>query len=434
MLLPSLFSNLDSFTITTGIISLFTALLSFILAIVEGGKNKKLLFGLTANSLKRISIYVTLITGILTLFLNWNHQIESAAAATAKERKADSMQQLRFDSTLREVNKTLLKQDTTLAQQSITLFKQDSTLAATGHILAGQRQAMANQSEMFIQQKIAFDTTSQILHRQLQIQDSIDRSIYLGNLNRQALTENRTDVNTLNFPLSNGMAAVITLRLYIIGLSTILQDSDTGEHRLLKENEYVDTCIWKHFGHMKIDLRKKYWDLFSFTNIGWLDRAFELDFDSATPNNRVVYAPIKSIEAGGMFVVYSDILYNPSQNYFQWNILVPCGNVIENPAGVKNLYQVVRHSTIHIKISYPRLKTISLPISNSESKTVTIDRLEIIQAKQFLYGSTGQFTIPNPPMKSVPPSEKVTFMEKYWHETVFPQEAWRYAGVEIHIQ
>jgi hypothetical protein len=416
MLFLSIFSNLDSFTITTGIISIVTAVLSFILAVAESGGNKKLLFGLTTNTLKRLSIYITLIAGMLTLYLNWDHQIASAKAENAKERKADSLQQSRYDSTLREINRTLVKQDITLYQQGITIHKQDTTLISTGKILAAQRSELAYQTNMFTQQKKAFDTTSSILHKQIEIQDGINQSLELDKFNRDLLNKTKNDVSTLNFPISNGMTALVTVRLYINGIANVFKDNSPGTHSILRQNEVIDSCIRRHFGHIKPDLLLKYWNFFSFSSIFWLDRGFQMVFDSIPPNNRISFQDSKAVEALGSFVANSEILYNRPDSYFQWDMFVNCGGVTENPDSVKNLDQILRGSTLHINIRYPRQKVVSLPISNNESETVTIDHFEISGVKVLLYGSTGQFTIPNPTLNIISTANNSSLLKKYRNE------------------
>jgi hypothetical protein len=429
-LLATIF-GLTSFTITTGCITLFTALFSLFLSIAESREGKPRFLGIKTKSLKNASIYVSFLTGLLTLFLGWNHEAKTAAEEKEKNRISDSIQTARFLSTLAQVNQTLKKQDTTLTKQNTTLQFQDANLKATYKILTAQHAQLTNQSRLMLDQKIAFDTTTRILKEQLRIRDSLATIIAQGKSTQDTIGQARNDITSINLPLSRGFSATVKFRIYLKGLSDVFSKDLTNTYTLLHPNEVIDSGTKKYFGNMRFENRHKYWNFFFFSAIDWLDRSVQITFEPESPANVIQYAFITAIAAPGGFTSSAEIKYNPVDGYMEWTSDVFSFDVIKNPSNVKNFRQILHNSKIHILVRCPIARQYDLPISNTESKTVQIDHFEIAGVVNFRYGSTGQFNISNLPFTTIPSAGIQPFAQKYFDKEVAPDDAWQYGGIEI---
>jgi hypothetical protein len=123
--------NLPWYTQLSGAFTILSAISSLVLGIADLRNDKSKL----VKRLKWFSIYFTMATAVITLFLTQKSNYDSEQTKLAESRKADSVQRERFDSTLTAIGHTLAKQDMTLNKQALTIRKQDTTLTSTGHIL-----------------------------------------------------------------------------------------------------------------------------------------------------------------------------------------------------------------------------------------------------------------------------------------------------------
>lgn len=126
-------------------ISVLSATVSFILAILAQKDKRKKYLGLKPKDLKNYSAYLSFVTALILIFLQTKKEIRSSTLQINRNRYSDSVENLHFDTTLRTINQTLLLQksaidsaDTIISRQTSELKNQKVTLEKISTLLTGQ--------------------------------------------------------------------------------------------------------------------------------------------------------------------------------------------------------------------------------------------------------------------------------------------------------
>jgi hypothetical protein len=380
--------HLNWFTIVSGLLTLFGAVLTFLLSQLDLKDKRKNFLGMKPNAVKDLAAYLTLFFAFLTLFVQSRHDYLDSEEKRRKEKQADDKQRASLTLTLKTIDSTLVKQQIT----------QDSTQI----LLDSQKTELRNEARL------------------------------INNINTNLGLSYRTQktVNSLNFPIGNTVGATCTIRLYLKGFSELVKDSVNQTHILLEPNQNIEQFIDSRVSKMTQTRIIPYWRFFFSCSQNGFDHVMAI---TAKPT-KVIFNQLAGVDAAsGSFLSQSQIFYNPAQSYLEFKLLFPAGIVASNSENTTDFTDLIDHAHLYIMIRYVAEKNVQLPANMDDNKTVSIDHVEIAAVNQINYGTQFQDVLPAR-SERITTEQKLSFMKSLFNKDILPGELWRYDIAQVPIR